>query len=294
MTMSRRTPPFNALYAFVITAKHLNFTHAANELCVTQGAVSRQIATLEEYLGFTVFHRHARGLSLTTQGQEILPELQKAYERLLAVTEKACMQRSEIRLKAPTCSMRWLVPKLMAFQNEKPHIHVSLTTTTDHDVNFRTENFDAGIVFRTAHGEQGHAVKLFDESIGPVIAPHIVPAGRSINLDDYTLLHPTQDQTDWSLWFKETQHEKPQSHKHQYFTTMDLAISAAVQGFGIAMADVHLVADDIRMKRLIAPFDTQIKTGASYYLVHRSSHHSSQVLDEFIEWFQSDAASLDT
>lgn len=292
--MSRRTPPFNALYAFVITAKHLNFTHAANELCVTQGAVSRQIATLEEYLGFAVFNRLARGLSLTAQGQEILPELQKAYDQLLTVTEKASLQRSEIRLKAPTCSMRWLVPKLMQFQQEKPHIHVSLTTTTDHDVNFRTENFDAGIVFRAAHGEGHHGLKLFEEAISPVIATHIAPSDLNISLEKYTLLHPTQDQTDWSLWLKETHHIAPNSHKHQYFNTMDLAISAAVQGFGIAMADVHLVEDDIRMKRLVKPFAENVKTGASYYLVHRSSSNSSQVLEEFISWFYSVAESADT
>lgn len=86
---------------------------------MTQGAVSRQIATLEAYLGFSLnFQRHARGLALTPQGQQYLPEVKTAFDLLLSATQKACRENAVIRLKAPTCAMRWLVPQLMKLETE--------------------------------------------------------------------------------------------------------------------------------------------------------------------------------
>lgn len=82
--------------------------------------------------------------------------------------------------------------------------------------------------------------------------------------------------------------------KNQHFDTMDLAISAAIQGFGVAMADVTLVAEDIRMKRLVQPFPEQVKTGAAYYLVHRVDNNKKGLLDEFMEWFSPPVNSLNS
>ncbi|WP_417653420.1 LysR family transcriptional regulator, partial [Escherichia coli] len=107
--MSRRSFPLNAVETFIVTARHLNLTHAAKELCLTQGAVSRKIASLESWFGFPLFERHARGLRLSSQGSALLPELQSAFEHLLNVAEQARTHQTVIRLKAPTCAMRWLV-----------------------------------------------------------------------------------------------------------------------------------------------------------------------------------------
>lgn len=87
--MSRRSLPLNAIDAFLVTARHLNLTHAARELCLTQGAVSRKIAALEAWFGFPLFERHARGLRLSSQGSALLPELQSAFEHLLTVADQA-------------------------------------------------------------------------------------------------------------------------------------------------------------------------------------------------------------
>ena len=108
--MSRRSLPLNAIDAFLVTARHLNLTHAAAELCLTQGAVSRKIASLEAWFGFPLFERHARGLRLSSQGCALLPELQSAFEHLLTVADQARSQQTVIRLKAPTCAMRWPRP----------------------------------------------------------------------------------------------------------------------------------------------------------------------------------------
>lgn len=162
--MSRSALPFHAVETFLVTARHLNLTHAARELCLTQGAVSRQIAALEAWFGFPLFARHARGLHLSPQGSALYPELQSAFGRLIAVAEQARQQQTVVRLKAPTCAIRWLVPRLVAIEQRHPELQIALTTTTEHGVNFRTEPYDAAIVFGTHHSVGD---LLFEEALTP-------------------------------------------------------------------------------------------------------------------------------
>ena len=255
--MSRRSFPLNAVETFIVTARHLNLTHAARELCLTQGAVSRKIASLESWFGFPLFERHARGLRLSSQGSALLPELQSAFEHLLNVAEQARTHQTVIRLKAPTCAMRWLVPRLLQVEREQPELQIALTTTTDHNVS-------AGDL-------------LFEEALTPVMSP--VRAGSA--LETLTFLHPTRDKTDWTLWLAKQPGPPPAMLKNQHFETMDLAITAAIQGLGIAIADETLVEEDVRAGRLMRPFDTSIKTGASYRLVLRDAPGPENGLDAF-------------
>jgi LysR family glycine cleavage system transcriptional activator len=271
--MSRRSFPLNAVDAFLKTARHLNLTHAAKELCLTQGAVSRKIASLETWFGFPLFERHARGLRLSP-GSALLPELQSAFEHLLTVAEQARAQQTVVRLKAPTCAMRWLIPRLLQVEREQPELQIALTTTTDHNVNFKTESYDAAIVFGT-HMSAGDL--LFEEALTPVLSP--LRAGAE--LESLTFLHPTRDKTDWSLWLAKQALSPKAMLKNQHFDTMDLAITAAIQGLGIAIADETLVEEDIRAGRLTRPFETSIKTGASYRLVLRESHSQDNGLAAF-------------
>lgn len=273
--MSPRTLPLNAIDAFLVTARHLNLTHAAKELCLTQGAVSRKIASLEAWFGFSLFERHARGLRLSPQGSALLPELRSAFEHLLTVAGQARAQQTVVRLKAPTCAMRWLVPRLLHLEQAFPEVEIALTTTTDHGVNFKTEPFDAAIVFGT-HFSAGDL--LFDEALTPVIGSMF--AGTT-SFDRVTLLHPTRDKTDWSLWLAKQDEVQFVMKKNQHFDTMDLAITAAIQGLGMAMADETLVAEDIRAGRLLRPWQQSVKTGASYRLVMRESGHNAAVLAAF-------------
>jgi LysR family glycine cleavage system transcriptional activator len=270
--MSYRTLPLNAVDAFLVTAHHLNLTHAAKELCLTQGAVSRKIATLEAWFGFPLFERHARGLHLSPQGSALLPELRSAFEHLLTVAGQARAQQTVVRLKAPTCAMRWLVPRLLHLERQHPDLEIALTTTTDHGVNFKTEPFDAAIVFGT-HFSAGDL--LFEEALTPVIGTQF---DDLTSLDHLTLLHPTRDKTDWSLWLAKQDNVPFVMKKNQHFDTMDLAITAAIQGLGLAIADETLVAEDIRAGRLIRPWKESVKTGASYRLVMRESDNNAAAL----------------
>jgi len=283
--MTRRTPPFNALYAFIITAKHLNLTRAAKELYVTQSAVSRQIATLEDYLGYRVFLRHARGLSLTPDGEHLLPQIKTSFDTMIHATQPTQKINTAISLKAPTCSMRWLVPNLMALQEAYPAVNVSLTTTTDHTINFDIEEFDAAVVYSCQPIPLKNSIKLFDEALTPVIAKHLYSSKDTFELNHQTFLHPTKHKTDWRLWLSQTGLSSITMEKNQYFDTMDLAISAAIQGFGVAIADTSLIEEDVKMNRLIKPFSNEIKTGASYYLILRPDTRIHSELHHFIEWF---------
>lgn len=272
--MSRRSFPHTAVDAFLVTARRLNLTHAAKDLCLTQGAVSRKIATLEAWFGFPLFERHARGLRLSPQGSALLPDLQAAYEQLLSVVDQARAQQTVVRLKVPTCAMRWLVPKLLLLEREQPELQIALTTTTDHTVNFKTESCDAAIVFGT-HLSAGDL--LFEERLTPVMNPF----RASSTLDKLTLLHPTRDKTDWSLWLSKQEGFSLAMHKNQHFDTMDLAITAAIQGLGVAIADETLVEEDVRAGRLVRPYDLSVKTGASYRLVLRDSRGKAAGLAAF-------------
>lgn len=272
--MSRRSFPHNAVDAFLITARHLNLTHAAKELCLTQGAVSRKIATLEAWFGFPLFERHARGLRLSSQGSALLPDLQSAFEQLLTVAEQARALQTVVRLKVPTCAMRWLIPRLLQVEREQPELQISLTATTDHTVNFKTESYDAAIVFGT-HMNAGDL--LFEEALTPVVSPTRLGAA----LDTLTFLHPTRDKTDWSLWLTKQAGTAFVMQKNQHFDTMDLAITAAMQGLGVAIADETLGEEDIRAGRLARPYDTSVKTGASYRLVLRESRGKAAGLAAF-------------
>ncbi|MGE0970663.1 LysR family transcriptional regulator [Klebsiella sp. WOUb02] len=276
--MSRSALPFNTVETFLVTARHLNLTHAARELCLTQGAVSRQIAALEGWFGFPLFERHARGLRLSPQGSALYPELQSAFGRLVTVAEQARQQQTVVRLKAPTCAIRWLVPKLVAIELRHPELQIALTTTTEHSVNFKTEPYDAAIVFGT-HQSAGDL--LFEEALTPVISGSTPCDAR---LDGATFLHPTRDKTDWSLWLTQFSPDAPLAmRKNQHFDTMDLAITAAMQGLGIAIADATLVAEDLRVGRLLRPFALSVKTGASYRLLVRASQSKADGLARFRE-----------
>ena len=262
--MPRHTLPVNAIEAFLAAARHLNLTHAAAELCLTQGAVSRKIATLETWFGFPLFQRHARGLRLSPQGSALYPELLAAFNQLHGAAEHARQQQTVVRLKAPTCAIRWLLPRLSQIEQRYPDLQVALTTTTEHAVNFRSEPFDAAVVFG-AHQLAGDL--LFEEALTPVVSP-LAAKGRALNT--MTFLHPTRDKTDWSLWLTarpETLADAMQ--KNQHFDTMDLAITAAIQGYGLAIADEMLIAEDVRCGRLARPFADSVKTGASYRLLLR-------------------------
>jgi LysR family glycine cleavage system transcriptional activator len=284
----KRLPPLPALHTFLITAQCCNFTRAAELLHITQGAVSRQIAGLESHLGYALFQRQARGLSLTAQGRELFPPIQQAFGVLNEAFERVGARREVLRLKAPTCVMRWLLPRLMHWQVERPDVPVELTTTVQHSVDFRREEFDAAVIFCPHPDETLVAHHLFDELLTPVCSQQLLtgplPLSQPADLERHTLLHPTRDQRDWEAWLEAADTQIPSIGKGQHFDTLDLAMTVASQGLGVAIGDWSLIGEDLSAGRLATPFELKLRTGDAYFLVHPERPAPSPQLAELVDW----------
>ena len=284
----KRLPPLPALHTFLITAQCCNFTRAGEQLHITQGAVSRQIAGLEEHLGYSLFHRQARGLSLTEQGQALYPRIEQVFDLIGEAVEYASIRRTPLRIKAPTCMLRWLLPKLLHWQTLRPDVPVELTSSVQHGVDFRREAFDAAVVYSPQPGPKRQGRHLFDEQLTPVCAPQLLEGRDAINqlgdLTQHTLLHPSRDQQDWTQWLNAAGGEVSAIRKSQYFDTLDLAMTVAAQGNGVAIGDWSLIGDDLKTGRLAMPFDFKVHTGAAYLLVCSPRHEASAPLRELLDW----------
>ena len=283
----RRLPPLNALQIFETVARHRSFTRAAEHLCLTQGAVSRQILALEDYYQFPLFKRHAKGLTLTAEGELLLPAVKESFARIEEVSLRLTRQRTDLALKVPTCVMRWMLPKIMRFQAEHPNLQVQITTTWQHEVDFSVEPFDAAIIYGSSPGVGMHAVPLFDERLTPVCMPHLLdekPLNGVADLVRHTLLDPTRDHRDWKLWLDCVGATEVDASLGPSFETLDMATNAAMQGFGVAIGDATLVAEDVAAKRLVMPFDTLVETGARYYFVHPDCVAHQQKVVLFSQW----------
>lgn len=287
LTMMKRLPPLPALHTFLVTAQCCNFTRAAQQLHITQGAVSRQIAGLEEHLGYALFLRQARGLSLTREGQDWLPRVQQVFALIEEGVQHVGARSTTLQFKAPTCVMRWLLPRLMEWQALRPDVPVELTTTVHHGVDFRREAFDAAVVYGAAPNHGLHTLKLFDEQLTPVCAPQLLagdlPITRLADLDQHMLLHPTRDHHDWNVWLNAAGANLPRHSKGQHFETLDMAMSMASQGTGVAIGDWSLIGDDLKSGRLVTPFPLKVRTGQAYYLVRPQGSNSPALLELF-DW----------
>lgn len=288
----KRLPPLPALHTFLVTAQHCNFTRAAQQLHITQGAVSRQIAGLEEHLGYPLFLRQARGLSLTREGQDWLPRVQQVFALIEQGVREVGGRSTTLQLKAPTCVMRWLLPRLMEWQALRPDVPVELTTTVQHGVDFRREGFDAAVVYGAPPDAGLQVRKLFDEQLTPVCAPSLlegpVPLAHVQDLGRHMLLHPSRDEHDWHLWLQATGTEIVPHGPRQHFETLDMAMAMAAQGTGVAIGDWALVGDDLRSGRLCMPFELKVLTGKGYYLVSPSKHMPAG-LGELMDWLEARA-----
>lgn len=291
----KRLPPLPALHTFMITAQCCNFTRAGEQLHITQGAVSRQIAGLEEHLGYSLFHRLARGLSLTEQGQALYPRIEQAFDLIGEAIEQTGTRRTPLQIKAPTCMQRWLLPKLKQWQMLRPDVPVELTSSIQHGVDFRRETFDAAVVYSPMPGPKREGQHLFDEQLTPVCAPHLLQGSAAINtltdLEYHTLLHPSRDQRDWNNWLNAVGADLSLIRHSQYFDTLDLAMTVAAQGNGVAIGDLSLIGDDLQAGNLAMPFDFKVATGAGYYLVCPPRREPSAPLRALMEWLLTQAHS---
>ncbi|CAG9250333.1 Glycine cleavage system transcriptional activator [Burkholderia cepacia] len=283
----KRLPSLNALQIFDIVARHGSFTRAAEQLCLTQGAVSRQVLALEAFYQFPLFKRTPKGLTLTAEGELLLPTVRESFARIEEVSMRLSRRRTELALKVPTCMMQWMLPRIMRFQSEHPELQVQITTTWGHHVDFRMEPFDAAVIYAPGAGPDMYAIPLFEERLTPVCSPDLLNRHPLASVDDlanHTLLHPTRDHRDWKRWLDHAGAPHVDSTRGLSFETLDLATHAAIDGYGIAIGDRTLVDESVAAHRLVTPFDVSMPTGMGYYFVYPGGAEQQQKIQLFGDW----------
>ena len=292
----RHQLPLNAFRSFEVSARHLSFTKAAEELHVTQGAVSRQVKQLEDQIQRKLFHRLHRQLTLTDEGRMLLPVLTEALDLMEGVLARLKSTPRDIKLKVhPTFAIRFLIPRLYRFQKLYPEIQVRLTTSSV-NVDFNRENFDVGIIYMDKPMKHEAKLrmtfmKIAKERLTPVCSPFLLQKGDDIktieDLKRFRLLHSNPEQREWRTWAKHVGVKDLPFDQGQTFEVDDAALQAAASGLGIALGDISLIKEDLESGRLIQPFEGDpqfvVEVGA-YYLALPDGEAPSLELSAFKVW----------
>jgi len=293
--MLRRLPSLNALKAFEAAARHESFTKAADELAVTQGAVSHQVKGLEAELGLKLFNRERQRLVITDAGRGYLEVVRDAFDRLAVGTERLLQVQKSGALTvttSPNFAAKWLVHRLGRFVEAHPDIDLRVAASHRH-VDFAHEDIDMAIRHGDGQWPGLSVARLCVEEIYPVCSPELLRgrgAPRSpADLARYTLLH-VNDRRDWGKWLDAAGIATSTSERGPIFNQASMAIDAAVDGHGIALARSALAAWDMRAGRLLRPFPFALKAPYSYWIVCPKSTADLPKIVTFRDWLLAEAA----
>ncbi|NQW02200.1 MAG: transcriptional regulator GcvA [Rhodospirillales bacterium] len=274
----RRLPPLNAIRAFEAAGRHLSFTKAADELNVTAAAISQQVRNLEDIVGVPLFRRLTRAIMLTDAGQAALPLFSEGLDRLADGAEKMRVHENTGVLTvsaAPSFAAKWLVRRLPHFQMLYPDIRIRLDPTLGL-VDFGRENVDIAIRFGEGRYPGLRTDLLVREQTSPVCSPDLLVGPHPLLIPDniryHNLLHcdwgySDGEQPDWAMWLQLAGIEGIDTTRGLTFTTEALALEAAADGQGVALANSKIVANDIRAGHLVAPFELFLTSAYGFYVV---------------------------
>jgi LysR family glycine cleavage system transcriptional activator len=297
--MTVHLPPMNTLRAFEAAARHLSFTQAAEEIHITQAAVSHQIRTLEDALGVRLFRRLNRAVRLTDEGQEFVSEVRKALSHLSTAVEKLAAPDAGGPLTVsvlPSFASKWLVPRLGRFRQKHPEIDVRISPSMEL-TDFQRDDVDLVVRYGKGRYEGLHSVRMMTEDIFPVCSPALLSGPGALrrpqDLRHHTLLHD-DCYVDWPMWLLVAGLEDIDPTQGPSFTDSALVIQAAAEGQGVALARGALAADDLAAGRLVKPFDITIPTEYAYYILSpkATSHHPK--IAAFRTWLLEEAGASDS
>ena len=296
--MARKLPPLNALRAFEAAARHLSFTRAAQELHVTQAAVSHQVKALEAWFGAPLFVRLNRSLKLTEAGANLLPELQKAFDHIADATDSLRRPGRDVLTitTMPSFGAKWLLPRLAKFEDAHPDIDVRLSTTTE-IVDFRQQDCDLAIRFGRGRWPGLKAELLMPDSYVAVCSPALLARGLAspADLRRHTLLHDdVWDISDirWADWLAAANASGVNADRGPRFSDSSLLVQSAIDGRGVALTRSSLVLDDVRAGRLVQPFDLTLPVEEAYYLVAPAKHLTRPKVALFRSWLLDEVAAF--
>jgi LysR family glycine cleavage system transcriptional activator len=290
--MPRMLPPLETFRFFEAAARHLNFTHAAEEMHVTHGAVSQRIKRLEEHLGMSLFRRSGRGMLLTDEGRRLLERVRIAIGELAEGVEAI---RSSKRDRILTISMMpgfatyWLLPRLADFIERHPDIDVNIRATLSL-TDFARDEVDMAVRFGPGTWPGLTSIRLHDEELIPVCSPAFrggrLPRSPS-DLLKIPLLHDARQP--WSLWFKAVGLDYHDTGQGSRYSEQTMLLAAAIAGLGVALARALLVRPDLESGRLVRLFPDGVRTKYSYFIVYPRGSETLGKIRAFQEWLLEEA-----
>jgi LysR family glycine cleavage system transcriptional activator len=298
--MARRLPPLNALRAFEAAARHGSFSAAAQELRVTDSAVSQQVRTLERYLGTRLFKRLPRGLLLTDLGSTYLPTLTAGFDRLSEATSRLRSGGVGGLLTVaalPAFASGWLLPRISRFRERYPRIDLLLKTGRAL-ADFRREDIDVAIRFGAGGGNDTKSIFLLAEEVFPVASPTLVaPSLMPMSVADLRALpllhdvdgHPAQPWLSWQGWFERAGVDSPTALRGLKFTDSIVLLSAAVAGLGVALGRGPNIEGLLARGQLVRLTQDSWKAAWSYRLVAPPANFSRPNVRAFVEWIVDEA-----
>lgn len=295
--MARRLPPLNTLPDFEAASRHLSFTKAAEELHVTHGAVSRQVKSLEDYLGLRLFRRLNRALRLTDEGQAYARSVREILDSLAEATRRLRTPRESGALTVSTTysfTIGWLVPRLGRFRALHPEFDVRLQAN-DHVIDFARDNVDLSIRYGRGHYPGLATARLIGDDYVPIASPKLArgkhPLKKPEDLRHHVLLHEERTEVDWKMWLMAAGVEGVDATRGPVFSHSIMAIQAAIRGEGVALGRTTLIEEELAAKQLVRLFDLRLKAEMAYYVVCPPQALEQAKVSAFRDWLLAEAGS---
>ena len=296
--MSRKLPPLLALRVFECAGRHLSFTRAADELCVTQAAVSHQIRALEVWFGKPLFLRLTRSLKLTEAGERLLAPLTKAFDIMADVTKDVTAVDGRHVLNVSmldSFASIWVLPRLQSFHARFPDIDLRfLSRPLEEDALLRGDA-DVEIRYGDGHWPGMHVYEFLKEDLFPVCSPSLLegrpPLDDLTDLEQFDLLHDVLS-IDWEDFLNHFGIRSINTRRGFGFNHSHLVIQAAIAGNGIALGRSGLVAPALESGELVKPLPHSMPSDQSYYIVCRLEDADSAAVKAFSYWLMDEMESL--
>lgn len=289
-----KLPPLNSLRSFEAAARQGSFTRAAEELHVTQAAVSQQVRQLEEYLGSPLFERKPRGIELTTLGRRYFLRVSEALGEISRATQAASVQRDQTLMVSTMGSFAagWLLPRLTRFHQRHPEVVVRLEMTLTL-VDLQVSDVDAAIRYGLGAWPGLEIEFLLHESMFPVCSPEVAarldPNDVLGSIERVPLLYDFEENEDWSMWLAAAGYPGERPELAPPFADSTVLVRAAVEGQGLVLTRGELTFEERQSGRLVRPFDAEVPCVYSYYLVYPDATRSNPAFQSFREWLLEEA-----
>jgi LysR family glycine cleavage system transcriptional activator len=286
----RRLPPLNALRSFEAAARHGSFNKAADELYVTPSAVSHQVKTLEDFLEVRLFLREKRRVSLTSAGERYLASVQLALDEIDSATRRLMASPNSVAVTisvAPAFLTRWLVPRIGQFQTEYPDVELRLSAAYG-PIDFDHSDTDMAVNFGRGGWRDVESTHLLNVRLVPVCSPALLTGEKPLNtpedLKRHTLIRVADRPDEWPRILRQAGVSSTDIGRVMTFSSTSLAMSAAMEGVGIALGDEKLVEREVRYGQLAKPFDLVLDSGNAFFLVYPKGRALSYGMKAFHDW----------